>query len=107
MKEETITRILHAEQNGVALFADAQREIEAYLAETRLEAQTSKERALSEARQQAQDILDQGRKLADSERANLIAHAGADAQGMETLSTRHFDEAVQFVLLAVTGQQQI
>lgn len=104
MKEETITRILHAEHDAVTVFTDAQREVTQYLAETELQAQTSREHILSEARQQAKAIIAEGRSIANAKRASLIAHAGADAQGMETMSTRHFDDAVHFVLQVLTGQ---
>ncbi len=104
MKEETITRILTAEKNALALFTDAQREIEKYLVETSTTAQTSREHTLAETQQQATTIINHGRNIADAKRADLIAHAGADAQGMETMSTRHFDAAVQFVLHTLTGQ---
>ena len=104
MKEETITRILHAEHDAATLFTDAQREAAQYIAEAKLQAKLNRERILAEARQQATEIIAQGRYVADAKRASVIAHAGANAQNMETTSTRHFDDAVHFVLQVLTGQ---
>ena len=104
MSEETIIRIIRAEQNARAMFTDAQHEVSQYVAETKRQTRSNYEHALVDIQQRAEAIITQGRTIADAKRANLIAHAGADAQSMETMSTQHLDDAVRFVLQALTGQ---
>lgn len=104
MREETVSRILNVERDATALYEDARREAAGILAAAQADIARQRQQALAAARHKAAQILTQGRQSADSQRADVIAHAGADAQTLETVSARHFEEAVMLVLNTVAGR---
>jgi vacuolar-type H+-ATPase subunit H len=104
MREETVSRILNVERDATALYENARREAAQIIATAEATIAQQRRQALAAARQQAAQILTQGRQSADSQRADVIAHAGADAQTLETVSARHFEDAVTLVLNKATGR---
>ncbi|HNT75618.1 MAG TPA: hypothetical protein PKH77_11440 [Anaerolineae bacterium] len=104
MREETVSRILNVERDATLLYEDARREAAQIVAAAQTAVAQQRKQALAAMRQKAAQILAQGRQAADSQRADVIAHAGADAQTLETVSARHFADAVTLVLDQVTGR---
>lgn len=104
MREETVNRILSVEHDALALYEYTQQEAAHMLEEAKAEAAIQRKLALAEAQEKATQSLVAGRQTADAQRANIIARAGADAQNLETVSSRHFEEAVTLVLNRVVGR---
>ncbi len=104
MREETVNRILSVEHDALALYEYTQQEAARMLEEAKAEATMQRKLALAEAQEKAAQSLVAGRQTADAQRANIIARAGADAQNLETVSSRHFEEAVTLVLNRIVGR---
>ncbi|MBN2004097.1 MAG: hypothetical protein JXA21_12145 [Anaerolineae bacterium] len=104
MREETVNRILSVEHNASELYEYTQQEAARILEEAKAEVALQRKLALTEAQQKATQTLSEGRQAADAQRAAIIARAGADAQNLETVSSRHFEDAVTLVLNRVTGR---
>ncbi len=105
LREETVSYILNVEHDALGLYEDAKTEAAHLIEEAKKTAERTRQQALSAAQHKAEQIIAQGRQKADGQHADIIAHAGADAQSLETMSTRHFDEAVQLVVHAVIGRE--
>lgn len=104
MREETVNRILSVEHSALDLYEYTQQEAARIVEEAKAEAAMQRKLALAEAQRKAAQSLAEGRQAADVQRAGIIARAGADAQNLETVSSRHFEEAVALLLNKVTGR---
>ncbi len=104
MREETVNRILNVEHDALELYERTQKEAAQIIEEAKAEAAMQRKLALAEAQQKATQNLSEGRQAADAQRANIIARAGADAQNLETVSSRHFEEAVALVLNRIANR---
>ena len=105
MSQETIARILAIEQEAAKVHDDAQRQAVRMIKEAESAAAALREQTLTQARQQAGQIVAAGQEAAEAERSRAVAQAEAEAQRMETLAADHFDQAVNFVLDRATGRE--
>ena len=105
MSQETITRILTVEQSATRMHSDALQHAADLIAEAEKAAITFHQHNITQARQQAEQLLQAGKEEAEIKRARVIAQAGADAQLLDTLATKNLNRAVDFVLTQIVGHE--
>ena len=105
MSHEAITRILNVEQSATRMHDDAVQKAAELVAEAEKTASAFKRQSLTHAQEQAAKTLEAGKERAEVERARIIAQAGADAQRLDTLATKNFQRAVDFVLNQIIGHE--
>lgn len=103
---QTLARILEIEETAIQIREKAQEEAAAIIAETEAEMQALRSRVVSDAQTEADWIIARGREAAEAARAQVLAEAGATAQHLETLSTKHRAQTVEFILNQVAGRAQ-
>jgi len=105
LSQETIARILVIEQDAAKIHNDAQDQATRLIEEAEKAASVLREQTVAQARREAGQIVATGQEAAEAERSRAIAQAEAEAQRLETLATRHLDQAVDFVLDRVAGRE--
>ena len=105
MSQETIARILAIEREATKIHDDAQDQAARLIEEAEKAASVLREQTVAQARREAGQIVATGQEAAEAERSRAIAQAEAEAQRLETLATRHLDQAVDFVLDRVAGRE--
>lgn len=105
MSQEAITRILAVEQRATRMHGDALQHATELITVAEKAALALRKQGVIQAQQQAQQVLEAGRERAEIERARIIAQAGADAQLLDTLATKNFSRAVDFVLEQIIGHE--
>jgi len=105
VSQETIAHILAIEQEAAKIHDDAQHQAAHLIEEAEKAASALREQILAQARQEAEQIVATGREATEVERSRAVAQAEAEAQRMEALAARHFDQAVNFVLDQVAGRK--
>ena len=105
VSQKTVARILAIEQEAAKIHDGAQRQAAHLIEEAEEAASALREQILAQARQEAEQIVAAGREEAEAGRSRAVGQAEAEAQHMETVAARHFDQAVNFVLDQVVGRE--
>ncbi|MDY0020465.1 MAG: hypothetical protein RBT47_10725 [Anaerolineae bacterium] len=105
MSREIIERILNIEADAERIHDDARLQAAQLTEEAEQAASSLLERAQRESREQARQMIADGKAEAEAERARILAQAEADARTMETIAAGHSDAAVAFVLDQITGRK--
>jgi len=105
MTQETISRILAIERQATRTFSEAQEQAEKTLEDAKMAASALYDESLRDIKERAQSIIQSERTAADAERLRIITAAESEASSMDKQASRHFEQAVEFVLNQVTGRE--
>jgi vacuolar-type H+-ATPase subunit H len=103
VNEKRIEQVIEIERQAQAIRETAAREAEQLPVETEKAALVLLERAQSEARAEAQQVIDDAREEQSCQR--ILAEAEAEAKRTEALAMTHFDRTVSRVLNWLVGRE--